>query len=88
MEFRWERWNVQHIDEHGIDPGAAEYLVNHARRTYPEDAGNDSYRVRGQGHNGRYIQVVYIFSPEDVVFVIHARPLNEREIRQYRRRQR
>lgn len=86
--FRWNGWNVDHIGEHGIDPREAEYLVNHARKPYPEDAGNESFRVRGRGATGRYLQVVFIFSPTDVVYVIHARPLTEREVRQYRRRSR
>lgn len=30
-EFRWNVWNIQHIGEHGVDPQAAEFVVNHAR---------------------------------------------------------
>ena len=44
--------------------------------------------ARGQADGGRYLQVVYIFDPEDVVYVIHARPLTAREKRRFRRRRR
>ena len=85
-EFRWNAWNIAHVAAHGIEPADAEWLVDHARNPYPQNAGNDSFCIRGRGPGGRYLQVIFIFSPADVVYVIHARPLTDREIRQYRRR--
>ncbi len=32
------------------------------------------------------LQVVFVIDPDDTVFVIHARPLTERERKRYRRR--
>jgi uncharacterized DUF497 family protein len=87
-EFRWNEWNLEHIAEHGVSPEEAEYVVEYPDARYPEQAGDDKYRVRGQSAGGRYLQVVYIFDPLDVVYVIHARDLTNREKRKLRRRRR
>ena len=84
--FRWNEWNVDHIAAHGVGPDEAEHVVNGARRPWPEKIGDEKWRVWGQTPNGRYLQVIYVFSPEDVVFVIHAMPLTETQKGQYRRR--
>ena len=85
-EFRWNDWNIEHIAEHLIAPADAEYVVRRARRPLPEDIGDGKFWVAGQTASGRYLQVIYVFSPEDVIFVIHARPLNRAEKRRLRRR--
>ena len=85
-EFRWNEWNVGHVAEHGVHPDEAEHVVNFASPPYPEKIGGGKYRVRGQTPSGRYLQVIYIFSPKGVIFVIHAMPLSPRDKRQYRRR--
>jgi uncharacterized protein len=86
--FRWNAWNVEHIAEHGIRPGDAEVIVDRAQRPWPEKIGYGKWRVWGQTPTGNFLQVIYVFSPEDVGFVIHAMRLNETQKRQYRRRTR
>ncbi|MFI5379034.1 MAG: BrnT family toxin [Tepidisphaerales bacterium] len=86
MEFRWNEWNLEHATCHGVSPDEVEYVVEHARPPFPEEIGAEKFRVRGRTAEGRYVQVVYIFDPEDVVYVIHARDLTEREKRALRRR--
>jgi len=66
----------------------AEFLVENPIQPYPEYIGKEKYVVRGQSAAGGYLQVIYIFSPKGVVFVIHARPLADREKRALRRRRR
>ncbi len=85
-EFRWNRWNVEHIAAHGIRPDEAEFVVRRARRPFPQAQGRGKFLVAGQTAAGSYVQVVYIFSPRDVIFVIHARPLNDAEKRRLRGR--
>ena len=85
-EFRWNQWNSDHIAQHGISREEAEFVVSRARRPYPQELGRGKVLVAGQTSDGSYIQVIYIFSPEDVIFVIHARPLNDAEKRKLRRR--
>ena len=45
----------------------------------PEERGGDQLMVVGQDMDGRFLQVAFIFSPADVIYVIHARPLTDRE---------
>ena len=52
----------------------------------PRYDGERTYRTWGQTAAGRYLQVIYIFSPPGVVYVIHARNLTEPEKRRLRRR--
>ena len=85
-EFRWNDWNIEHIAEHGVSPRDAEYVVNNARRPWPEKIGDGKRRVWGRANDGTMLQVIYVLSPDDVVFVIHAMPLTEVQKRQYRRR--
>jgi len=85
-EFRWNDWNIEQIDRHGIGREEAEYVVSHAKAPYPRYEGDGKFVVRGQSFSGTYMQVVYIFSPADVVYVIHARELTDSEKRRFRRR--
>lgn len=85
-EFRWNDWNVEHVSEHGIRPEDAEFVVSHVSAPFPQAQGQGKFLVAGQTVDGTYIQVIYIFSPRDVIFVIHARPMNDAEKRRLRRR--
>lgn len=87
-DFRWNQWNVEHIDTHGVLPEEAEYVVGHATRPYPRDHANDTFIVRGETESGQWLQVIYIFDPPGVVYVIHARPLKDNEKRTARRSRR
>jgi hypothetical protein len=91
--FRWNNWNVEHIAEHGVAPDEAEWIVEHARRPYPELMDKNKWRVAGHGRGGRWMQVIFIFDPEeenpdteDTAFIIHSRPLTEKEIKRERKR--
>jgi hypothetical protein len=54
-------------------------------RGYPLRGDDGKFLVRGQDAAGLYMQVIYIFDPPGVVYVIHARPLNDQEKRRLRR---
>jgi hypothetical protein len=71
-----------------VDQDEAEYVVEHPAAGYPEKIGDGKYRVRGQALTGRYLQVIFIFSPAAVVYVIHARDLTDREKKNLRSRRR
>jgi hypothetical protein len=87
-EFRWNDWNIGHVAKHDVGRADAEYVVNHARSPYPRYEGDGKYVVRGQTSAGDYLQVIYIFDPRTVVYVIHARPLTDPEKKQLRRKRR
>lgn len=89
MEFRWNDWNLGHAAKHGVGvPREAERVVEGARPPYPEYRGDGRWLVIGRGTGGRMVQVIYIADPDGSLYVIHARPLDDREKRRYRRRTR
>ena len=88
MQFRWIDWNRDHVAKHGVDPAEAETIVRQARAPFPQQIGDDKLLVMGNGNGGRFLEVIYVLDPDDTVFIIHARPLTEREKRRYRRRSR
>ena len=85
-DFRWNDWNVDHIALHGVTVEQAEYLVVSARRPWPSYEGDGRWLVRGQDANGMHLQVVSRIDVAGTIYVIHARPLTDREKRQARRR--
>jgi uncharacterized DUF497 family protein len=89
LNFRWNAWNVEHIGDHGVTPDEAEQVVRSARRPYPGYRGDNKWRVYGPTAVGRYLHVVYVFDPADVIYVIHARDdMTDDEKRRLRRRRR
>jgi uncharacterized DUF497 family protein len=89
VEFRWNEWNLDHAAKHGVRvPQEAEMVIEGARRPYPQDMGDEKWVVIGRGIGGRMVQVIYLVDPDGTLYVIHARPLNDREKRRYRRRTR
>jgi len=49
---------------------------------------NDKYLAKGQTAEGHYLQVIYVFDPPGVVYVIHARSMTGNERRALNRRRR
>lgn len=84
-EFRWNESNEDHIAKHDVARNEAEYVVEHPARGFPRYDGDGKHRAWGQTRDGRYLQVIYIFSPPEVVYVIHSRDLTDAEKRRLRR---
>jgi uncharacterized DUF497 family protein len=85
MEFRWIEWNIDKVIGHGVTPEEAERVVERAASPYPQQREDDKFLVWGPTAAGRLLQVVFLLDEDDTVFIIHARPLTEKEKR--RRRQ-
>ena len=88
MEFRWIAWNRDHLAEHGVDWEEAETVIRQAKPPFPQQIGDEKLLVMGHGQGGRFLQVIYVVDPDDTIFVIHARPLTDREKKRYRQRKR
>lgn len=90
MEFVWNDRNIDHIAKHGIRRHEAEYMVEQAKSPYPQMIGQDKRLVVGRLMDGRYVQVIYVPSRSvpGAVYVMHARPLIDRERQRFRRRMR
>lgn len=86
MQFRWNDWNLEHVAKHGVDPLEAEKVVFSATRPYPLKREDEKWLVWGRGFGGRLLQVIYLLDDDETVYVIHARPLTDREKHLYRRR--
>jgi len=86
VDFRWNAWNIEHLGRHGVTPEAAEEVVQAARSPYPRKVGEDKLLVWGASEQGEPLQVVFVLDEDGSIFVLHARPLTEREKQRYRRR--
>lgn len=86
MHFRWNDWNVEHVGKHGVPAGEAELVVRHARSPYPRYREDGKWLVWGRGLGGRLLQVIFVIDDDDSIFIIHARPLTDKEKRDYRKR--
>jgi uncharacterized DUF497 family protein len=72
--FRWNEWNRNHVQKHGCTAAEAEAVIRGGGRGYPRKIGGDKYEVVGRGQSGRFVRVIFVFSPPGVVYVIHAMP--------------
>jgi len=88
MEFRWMEWNIGKVADHGLTPEEAESVVESAADPYPQHREDGKFLVWGATTAGRLLQVVFLLDEDDCVFIIHARPLTEREKRRRRRQRR
>ena len=83
MYFRWNAWNIEHIGRHGVSPQEAEQVVRGGRPLY---RGDGKYLVQGRGSGGRWLQAIYVLDDDGTIYVIHARPMTDREKRRWRRK--
>jgi len=85
-DFRWNEWNIEKIQRHGLTIEDVEFVVNNARRPFPRPIGNEKWLVVGPTRSGRVIHAIYLAGVGGGLFVIHARPLTPNERRRQRRR--
>lgn len=83
--FRWVEWNLDHATQHGVTVEECEAIVRVGRF---REVDGKKLKAVGRGSGGRWLQVVFAFSPDKEVFVIHARPLTDREKKRQRRHER
>ena len=86
MDFRWNEWNIEHVARHGVTPEAAEEVVQAATSPYPRRIADDKLLVVwGASQQGELLQVIFVLDGDGSIYVLHARPLTERERRRSRR---
>jgi uncharacterized DUF497 family protein len=85
VDFRWNEWNIEHVARHGVTPEAAEEVVQAATSPYPRRIADDKLLVWAASQQGELLQVIFVLDEDGSIFVLHARPLTERERRRYRR---
>jgi hypothetical protein len=82
--FRWNDWNLEHATRHDCTVEEIESVVRNAGHGWPLRQPDDKFVVEGRGTGGRLVRVVYILSPADMIYVIHAMPLTTRRRRRRR----
>ena len=85
MDFRWNNWNEEHVTKHGVSAEEAEYVVETASSPFPRMIEDDKRLVWGRGRGGRPLQVIFLVDEDESIYIIHARPLTEREKGRFRR---
>jgi uncharacterized protein len=85
VDFRWNEWNIEHVARHRVTPEAAEEVVQAATSPYPRRIADDKLLVWGASQQGELLQVIFVLDEDGSIYVLHARPLTERERRRYRR---
>lgn len=88
MDFRWNEWNIEHVAQHGVSPEAAEEVIQAASGSYPRRIGGGKLLVWGRSEEGELLQVIFVLDDDGTGYVLHARPLTERERRRFRRQRR
>ena len=53
MQFRWNAWNYEHVEAHGVSPDEAEVVVETARSPFPRMIEDDKRIVWGRGRGDR-----------------------------------
>ncbi len=85
MEFRWNEWNEDHVQRHGVSPEEAAMVVERAGTPFPRMIEDDKRLVWGPGRGGRLLQVIFVLDDDATVFIIHARPLTQKKKQRFRR---
>lgn len=86
-EFVWPQDRIDHIARHGVMPNEVEDvcfgdpLIQRAK----SQGENPVYYVLGQTTAGRYLFCVIIAFPDGKGYPVTARPMTNKEKRQYRR---
>jgi hypothetical protein len=81
--FDWDQGNLDHIAEHGVEPGEAEEIFR--SRLYVRRVG-ERYTVLGVTEMGRRLFTVLVRLPGPVIRIITARDMNDKERKLFERR--
>lgn len=83
--FDWDSTNIGHIQEHSVSCYEVEEAILFDKVLY--DRGRDGAFVAwGMTENGRYLMIVLIRKSQNLIRVITAREMSEREKHNYRKR--
>ncbi len=82
--FQWDGWNVEHIARHRVTPQEAEEVIDDDPLILKSEDGK--YLAYGQSYAGRYLLVVFVWKPGQIIRVISARDMTRAEKERYRKR--
>ena len=67
MIFTWDETNRLHLAKHNVSPEEAQEVVTGAKPPFPRQIGNEKLVVWGQTGSGRYLQVIFVLKPPQLV---------------------
>src|SRR5690349_10029198 len=67
LVISWNAANIEHIGKHGVRREEAVYVLRNARSPWPEARPDDKFLVWGQTQAGRYLQVIFLFPPDEQI---------------------
>jgi hypothetical protein len=59
--FAWNDWNIGHLEQHGVTPEEAEYVVANARSPYPMALDSEKRLVIGRTARARVLDAIFVF---------------------------
>lgn len=80
--FDWDEANIEHVGEHGVEPGEVEEIFR--GKLYVRRVG-ERYIVLGVTLRGRRLFSVLVRHPGPVARIITARDMDEKERRLFKR---
>ena len=83
--FKWDDNNLEHIDGHNIHDYEVEEAILFDKPIY-EKSRNDSFIAYAVTEDGRYIFIVFAVKEGNLIRVITARDMTEREKHNYKKR--
>lgn len=82
--FDWDDANIHHLAPHRVEMDEAEAVLDNSPVVLRTSDGK--YLAYGQTDEGRYLLVVFVRKPENMIRVVTARDLTDDEKRRFRRR--
>ena len=83
-KFDWDEVNIEHLAPHQVDTDEAEAVLDNNPMILRTSDGK--YLAYGQTDEGRYLLVVFVRKPENMIRVVTARDLTDGEKKRCRRR--
>lgn len=81
--LRWNEWNIEHIQRHGVNQGEVEEICYSKHFTIK--SGRGKMALWGQTDTGRYLLVILVIEEYGDFYPISAREMEEKEKRNYKK---
>ena len=83
-EVIWDKENVEHIRNHGVDTDEVEQIA-FGKYIARRERGENRYSLYGQTDEGRYLFIVVDHEGQGVYYIVTARDMDHSERQSYER---
>lgn len=81
--LRWNEWNIEHIQRHGVSQNEVEEVCY--SKHFAIKSGRGKMALWGQTVDGRYLLVILVIEEYGDFYPISARGMEEKEKRNYKK---